>query len=71
MCKLYNESIRDINNAPEETSSASISPSNLEDKLNDKFNSRIQIMLSNSRKVIAPVGITAIDESLFAHLKDL
>ncbi|GFW83427.1 hypothetical protein TNCV_2545251 [Trichonephila clavipes] len=42
----------------------------LEEKIHKKFNDKIQILMSNKKKVVAPKGISNIDDSLFAHLKD-
>ncbi|KAK0177228.1 hypothetical protein PV328_001304 [Microctonus aethiopoides] len=42
----------------------------LEEKIHKKFTDKIQILVSNKKKVVAPKGISTIDDSLFAHLKD-
>lgn len=59
-----------MNEDPEETSSLAVSSSYLEEKLRYKFRKSIQILQSNGKKFIAPLGISCIDESLFAHLMD-
>ncbi|GFW07964.1 uncharacterized protein TNCV_3920961 [Trichonephila clavipes] len=42
----------------------------LEEKFHKKFNDKIKILMSNKKKVVAPKGVSNIDDSLFAHLKD-
>lgn len=42
----------------------------LEEKIHKKFNGKIQILISNKKKVVAPKGISTIDDALFAHLQD-
>lgn len=41
-----------------------------EEKLRTKFTDKIQILQTNHKNVIAPKGITTIDDTLFVHLKD-
>ncbi|GFU79662.1 uncharacterized protein TNCV_4484941 [Trichonephila clavipes] len=42
----------------------------LEEKIHKKFNDKIQILMSNKKKSCCSKGISNIDDSLFAHLKD-
>lgn len=52
------------------TSSSVLSAQHLEDKIRVKFSGNIQILQSGHKKVIAPKGVTSIDESLFDNLKE-
>lgn len=43
----------------------------LEEKISIKFTDQIHILQSNNKKVLAPKGITTIDDSLLTHLEDM
>lgn len=60
-----------MNSDLEETSSTVISSQHLEDKIRRNFAGKIQVLHSSGvKKVIAPIGITTIDESFFITLKE-
>lgn len=67
--EFYNDSFREINDG--ETSNFLFTSRYLEEKISKKFTDRIHILQSNNKKVVAPKGITTIDDSLLTHLKDL
>ncbi|KAK0077457.1 hypothetical protein PV326_010040 [Microctonus aethiopoides] len=66
--KEYLEMFKDLSEGSDATSI--FTTHYLEEKIHKKFTDKIQILVSNKKKVVAPKGISTIDDSLFAHLKD-
>lgn len=68
--RQYIDYFSELSNDMGHTLSSVISSQYLEEKIRVQFAGNIQILQSGHKKVIAPKGITSIDESLFAHLKE-
>lgn len=68
--RQYIDYFSELSNDMGHTLSSVISSQYLEEKIRVQFAGKIQILQSGHKKVIAPKGITSIDESLFAHLKE-
>ncbi|KAK0174239.1 hypothetical protein PV327_011124, partial [Microctonus hyperodae] len=68
--KLYMDKLQNFDGENEEMLDVTFTAQRLEDKIKNNFSGRIQILQWKHKKVIAPKGITTIDDALFAHLKD-